>query len=91
MLKLELKNTVFECLPKIFKKLVSVLAISALRIRATQKDNWVLEKVSYIYYSVLCKKDKIKALINLSSEVNTMILTYAAKLGLEVCHINVAA
>lgn len=45
-----------------------------------------LEYVLYIYYPVHFRKDQnnIKTLINLSSKVNAMHLTYAKKIGLFV-------
>lgn len=49
--------------------------------------NWVF----YIHYPICFKKDKIKALINLSSKINAMTLIYAAKLGIKICSINVGA
>lgn len=51
----------------------------------------VLERVSCIYYLVWFKKNKMQALIDLGSEVNTMTSTHAAKLGLKVKPTNFAA
>lgn len=62
------------------KKQVSVLVVSALVIKASKKDNLMLEKVSCIYYSVWFKKNKVKVLIDFNSKINAMILAYASKL-----------
>lgn len=50
-----------------------------------------LGRVFCIYYLIWFKKDKIKALIDLRSKVNTMISVFAVKLGLKICFINVGA
>lgn len=52
MLELQLKESLFKYLPKIFKNLVSVLTISVLVTKASKKVDIVLEKVSCIYNSV---------------------------------------
>ena len=53
----------------------------------------ILDQIFYPHYLMQFCKDKktIWALINSDSEVNTIILTYAAKLGLKVCSTNVGA
>lgn len=53
-----------------------------------------LDQVLYIHYPLRFRKDKenkVKALINFGREVDAMTSTYAAKLGLKVCHINIRA
>ena len=52
-----------------------------------------LEQVPYIYYSLSFRKDTIdiRALIDLGSKVNAIVLAYASKLGLKVCPIDVGA
>lgn len=60
-----------------------------LVIEASKKDDLVLEKVSSIYYSVWFKKDKIKALINSGSEINTIIQVYILKLDLKIRSTNI--
>lgn len=76
-----MKKPLFEYMFKIFKKLVSVLAISIPLIEATKKDNIVLEKISYIHYPILFKIDKVRALINSGNKINIMTPAYALKLG----------
>lgn len=49
--------------------------------------NWVF----CIHYPVLFKKNKVWALIDSSSEINVMTLTYAAKWDMKVRHTNVGA
>lgn len=58
-------------------------------IEASKKDDLVLEKVSCIYYPVWFKKDKVKALINFGSEINTIIQAYILKLNLKIRSTNV--
>lgn len=53
-----------------------------------------LQRVSYIQYPVQFQRslvNKIQALINFSSEVNSMTLTYIAKLGLTFQKTNIGA
>lgn len=59
--------------------------------RASKEDMALNQIFDIIYYPIWFKKDKVRALINLSSKVNTMILRYALELGLKVCHTNVKA
>lgn len=76
------------------KKLVIVLATSLLLTEASMKDTlWPLEKVLCIYHSFCFQKNlyKIRVLINSSSEINAIILTYIAKLGLKVGKTNIKA
>lgn len=57
---------------------------------ASIKDTLLaLDWIPCIYYPACFKNNKIQALINSSSEVNAMTLTYTAKLDLKVWHINV--
>ena len=67
------------------KKLISVLATSALVTDASKKDpEVILNWIPYIYYPIQFHKNKetIWALIDSSSKVNAMTLAYAKKLGL---------
>ena len=70
------------------KKLVSVLATSALVTEASKEaQEVILDRVPCIYYLVQFQKDKgvtIQALIDLDSKVNAMTLAYAKQLGLQV-------
>lgn len=61
------------------------------KTEANKQDDLVLKKVSYIYYSILFKKDKIKALFDFSSKINAMSLGYALKLVLKICHTSIKA
>lgn len=79
---------------KTSKKLVSVLATFVSVIKASKKDDIILDRISYIYYPLCFRKDKknkMQALINFGSKVNTMTPAYILKLGLTVCRINVGA
>lgn len=49
--------------------------------------NWVL----YIYYPVLFKKNKIRALIDFDNKIKAISLEYISKLGLKICFIDVRA
>lgn len=77
-------KSLFNYVSKV-KKLVSILAISALMIVAGKKINKkadvVLKQISYIYYPLYFWKDtaEMRALIDSSSKINTMTLAYAAK------------
>ena len=69
------------------KKLVLVLAASASLIDVSKETPKIIQNwVPYIHYSVQFRKDKeiIRALINFDSEINTMTLAYAKKLGLQI-------
>lgn len=57
----------------------------------TKEDDVVLKRVPYIQYPVQFNKKEMRALINSSSKVNTMTPSYALKLGLKICQINVRA
>lgn len=78
------------------QKLALVLVVFVPVTDASKKnDNIILHRIQYIYY-LLCfcnknKKDKMQILINFSSEINLMTLTYVAKLGLKVYQTNVKA
>lgn len=83
----------YKVLPKTFKKLVLVLAISALVTEASKEDV-VLKKIPYIYYPFCFHKDKkneVRALINSNSKFNAMKPAYISKLGLRVRRTNVGA
>lgn len=75
-------------MPRIYKKLVLVLAIS-ISIIKTSKKNMVLNCIPCIYYPVLFKKDKLKALINFGSKFNAMMLAYTLKLNLKLYSTNI--
>lgn len=51
----------------------------------------ILDQVLYIHYPIWFKKDKVRALIDLSSEVNAIILAFAEKQGFKVCFTNIRA
>ena len=93
MLELQPKGPLFEHLPQIFKKLVSVLATSAPTTEASKKDEVVIERVPCIHYPLRFRKDPVgvRALINSGSEVNAMTPAYTSKLGLRVCQTDVGA
>lgn len=55
------------------------------------KKKMTLDWVPYIYYFICFKKNKVKALINSSNEINVITLTYIVKLGLKICHIYIEA
>lgn len=80
-------------MPNTSKKLVLVLATSALMTKASKENEVALNWVFCIYYPFCFQKDtiKVKALIDSGSKVNIITPTYAAKLGLKVCHTNVRA
>lgn len=84
----------FNYVPEIYKKLVSVLAIFTLMTETSKKDKVILKRVLYIHY-LFCfykdKKDEIKTLINSNNKINTMTLAYTSKLGQKVCSTNVEA
>ena len=70
------------------KKLVSVLATSALVIEASKEaQEMILVQVPCIHYPMQFRKDKgatIQALINSDSKVNAMTPAYAKQLGFQV-------
>ena len=49
----------------------------------------LLDKISYIYYSIYFKNNKTKTLINLSNKVNNKIWDYIVKLRLKTHYINI--
>lgn len=67
------------------------MVIFASVTEVSKKNDVILERVLYIYYLVLFKKNKVHILINLDSKVNIMILGYASKLDLKIYFINVEA
>lgn len=72
------------------KKLISVLAIFLSMTRA-KKENVVLEIILYIYYLFHFQNIifNIRALIGSNSEVNTITLAYATKLGTKIPYTNI--
>lgn len=73
-------------------KLAVVLVAFLLVIEANMEDILrLLEKILCIHYLLHFKKDlyEIRALINLSSEVNTITPAYATKLGLKIRKTNI--
>lgn len=63
-------------------------------IEANKKNKMFLEKVLCIYYLLRFRKDKknkIRALINLSNKINAMILGYIEKIGLKIRSTNIKA
>ena len=58
-------------------------------IKASQEDVIVLDLVPCICYPIWFEKNKVPALIDPGSEVNTMTLEYALKLGLKIYFTNV--
>lgn len=64
-----------------------------LLIEASKEDKVVLGKIPYMHYSLRFQKDtnKIWALLNLDSKVNTMTPAYALKLDFRVRHTNIRA
>ena len=73
------------------KKLVSVSATFLLVTKTSKKDNVALQRVLYVYYQIQFKKNEVQALFDSNSEINTITLAYALKLGLKVHHSNVEA
>ena len=67
------------------------MATSLLVIETSKKKFKLLKRVPWIHYLLYFQKNtiNIRALIDSSSEVNTMAPVYPSKLGLKVCHINV--
>lgn len=59
--------------------------------KASKNDNVVLEKILYIYYLIWFKENKVWALSNLNSEVNTMTPGYTSNLGLKIYSTNIIA
>lgn len=49
----------------------------------------ILKRIIFIYYLIWFKSNKIRALIDSGSKINTMTLAYTFKLSLKICHINV--
>lgn len=94
MLELYQKGLLFECLPRIFKKLVLVLATSILTIEAskkvytppTAKNTPPLKYVLCIHQFIQFKKGQVKvqALLNFGNKINVMTSAYVASLELKV-------
>ena len=93
MLELQSEKAFFECLPRTFKKLVTVSATSPSVIKASKEQHMSLKRVPYIHYLLCFCKDiaSVRALIDLGSEVNAMSPAYVSKLGLKVYHTNIVA
>lgn len=72
------------------KKLVSALTIFILMVRFNKK-NVILEWISSICYPLYFLKDiaNVKALIDLSSKVNTIFPAYVVSLGLKIWPTNI--
>ena len=75
------------------KKLVLVLATPSLMTKTSKKKYVYLTRVLCIYYPFCFLKNNVgvRALIDLESEVNAIILAYALKLALKVYSTNVEA
>ena len=69
------------------------MATSSSVTEASKEGYMSLEWVLYIHYLLCFQKDNIgiRTLIDLDSEVNTIIPAYTSKLGLKVYPINVRA
>ena len=67
------------------------MAIFTPMIKASKKDVVALDLIYFIFYPILFKKNKVlfQFLFDFSSEVNTITLGYALKLGLKVFFTNV--
>lgn len=74
------------------QKLVLVLAILVLVTEASKKEDFVLDKILWIYY-LFCfyknKKHKRQTLINSGRKINVMTPAYLLKLGLKIWHTNI--
>ena len=92
-MELQPENTLFKCLPRTFKKLVSVSATFLSIIEASKEEHVSLEQVPCIHYLLCFHKDTVgvRPLIDLGSEVNAMSPAYALKLDLKVHHTNIRA
>lgn len=55
----------------------------------SKKNNFILDRVLYIYYLVYFKKNEIRSLINSDSEVNAITPAYASQRGLKIQKINI--
>lgn len=58
---------------------------------ASNKNDITLARILYIHYLLYFQKNtnKLQALLNFGSKVNTMMPVYISKLGFRVCHTNV--
>lgn len=67
---------------KISKKLVLILATSALMTEAGKKDEIILKRVFCIYYPLYFQKNiiEVKISINFVCKINASILTYGVEL-----------
>lgn len=84
------KGTFCKILPEKSKKSVLVLPTFA-PMTETSTEDIALDWVSYIYYPVQFKKEELRALIDIVSEVDAITPTYAVKLGLKVRRTHVQA
>ena len=91
MLELQPKRALFECLPKSFKKLVSVLTTSLSVTETSKEDDVALQRILCVHYPIWCKKKEVQALIDSDNEVNAMTPAYTSRLGLQVYHPNIKA
>ena len=86
--------SLFNQVSRTSKKLVPVWATSAPMTKANKKGEVILKKVPCIRYPLRFhkdKKNKIRTLINLGSEVNAIISGHVAKIGLKVCPTDIKA
>lgn len=69
------------------------MVIFLLVIEMSKKDYVSLEQVPYIYYPLYFQKNTIsmRALIDLGTEINTIILVYILKLYLKFYYTNIRA
>lgn len=61
--------------------------------KASKENSVILKRVLYISYLLRFYKDiaEVKTLIDSGNKFNTILLGYALKLGLKICHINIKA
>ena len=87
------KKVIMLILVPTSQKLVLVSATFLLVTKISKEKHVSLEWLPYSYYLLCFQKDTlgIKALIDLGSEVNAMIPTYASKLDLKIYPINIGA
>lgn len=60
--------------------------------RTSKENNMMLARILCNYYLLhFCKdkKNKVQALINFGSRINTITLAYASKLGFKIRYVNV--
>lgn len=73
----------YKEIPRIFKILV-LISIVFLLVNETSKEHIVLEKILYISYLILFKKNEVQALFHSSSEVDGITLEFAFKLDIKI-------